>query len=402
MRLIYFDNASTSSPKAPTVGPCMEAYFRSGGYNIGRGHYAGAEETALGVLHCRRNMASFFGSSDYRRLIFTSNVTEALNLVLRGSLKPGMGVLASSVEHNAVTRPLCRLQKEGVRVKYLSCDAYGALDPDLIEASIEADTRLLVLTAASNLCGSTLPLKEASEICRRHGLLFVIDSAQAAGAMPLDIREIPADALCFTGHKSLLGPPGIGGVLMSERFAELCEPLITGGTGSFSDSEELPPSLPDRFEAGTQNLPAILALDAAVKWLSEEGSAKFLLHELRLTERFLAGIRAFPKLHILGYPAESSLPDIESLKEGVFPSSDWRPKRLPVVSIDFTGEDNAQIAYQLANTYGIMTRTGLHCAPRAHKTLGSYPQGAVRFSFGHQNTEAEVDICLDALSHILS
>lgn len=415
---IYLDQASTSSPKAPGVARVMSDFLESGGYNISRGHYQGAEAAGLAVLDARKAVARFFHFPAYRRVVFTNNITHSLNLVLKGFLRPGDRVICSSMEHNAMMRPLRQLEKIGVIVEEIPNDAQGRWPLEAVQEALKKPARALAMTAASNVCGTVLPFREVAKLCHEAGTAFILDTAQVAGTLPLDAAELGCDALCFTGHKGLLGPQGIGGVLFSELMAEECSPLISGGTGSFSDSEELPPLLPDRFEAGTQNLPGILGLGAALAYLeglnaeaqaegspateavpgtrsafeqAQKGLWKIAAAELSLCRRFLEGTEALSErlpLRILGLPSSSCQLEKE--------------ERVAVVSLDFPEHDNARVAWLLDQNYGIMTRTGLHCAPQAHKTLGSFPRGSVRFSFGGTNTVEEVDAALAALEEILS
>lgn len=415
---IYLDQASTSSPKAPGVARVMSDFLESGGYNISRGHYQGAEAAGLAVLDARKAVARFFHFPAYRRVVFTNNITHSLNLVLKGFLRPGDRVICSSMEHNAMMRPLRQLEKIGVIVEEVSNDAQGRWPLEAVREALKKPARALAMTAASNVCGTVLPFREVAKLCHEAGTAFILDTAQVAGTLPLDAAELGCDALCFTGHKGLLGPQGIGGVLFSELMAEECSPLISGGTGSFSDSEELPPLLPDRFEAGTQNLPGILGLGAALAYLeglnaeaqaegslateavpgtrsafeqAQKGLWKIAAAELALCRRFLEGAEVLSErlpLRILGLPSSSCQLEKE--------------ERVAVVSLDFPEHDNARVAWLLDQNYGIMTRTGLHCAPQAHKTLGSFPRGSVRFSFGGTNTVEEVDAALAALEEILS
>ena len=418
LKRIYLDQASTSSPKAPGVARVMSDFLESGGYNISRGHYQGSEAAGLAVLDARKAVARFFNFPAFRRVIFTNNITHSLNLVLKGFLRPGDRVICSTMEHNAMMRPLRQVEKSGVIVDEVPNDAQGRWPLEAVREALKKPARALAMTAASNVCGTVLPFREVAKLCHEAGTAFILDTAQVAGTLPLDAAELDCDALCFTGHKGLLGPQGIGGVLFSERMAEECSPLISGGTGSFSDSEELPPLLPDRFEAGTQNLPGILGLGAALAYLeglnaeaqaesppaaeaapssrrsafeqAQKGLWKISAAELDLCRRFLEGAEALSErlpLRILGLPSSSCLPEKE--------------ERVAVVSLDFPEHDNARVAWLLDQHYGIMTRTGLHCAPQAHKTLGSFPRGSVRFSFGGTNTVEEVDTALAAVEEIL-
>lgn len=378
---IYFDNGSTSFPKAPGVAEAVAALITNGAFNINRGGYAGAYEVAGAVFETREMLCQMFGfAGECKNAVFTPSVTYALNMVLKGWLHPGDHVVTTSMEHNAVMRPLVQLAKTGVRFDAAQADERGVLDPARIEDLIRPETRAVVLTAASNVCGTLMPLRQVSEICARRGVKLIVDSAQAAGLFPLSMDELHIDVLTFTGHKSLLGPQGIGGMIMRPEMAEQIEPLVSGGTGSMSDSEEVPPFMPDRFEPGTLNIPGIIGLHTALLFLRKTGIDTLRAHDLHLTGRFLDGVRQLPHTRIVGL--------------------DGIDGRAPIVSLDFGELDNADVAYTLDSQYGVMTRCGLHCAPRAHKTLGTFPQGTVRFAFGLGNTEAEVDQCLEALREI--
>ena len=374
---IYFDNASTTFPKPREVAEAMSAYLLNEGCNIGRGCYAGAYRVEEQVYETRQLLCTLFHGANARNVAFTKNVTEALNVLLKGFLRPGDHVLVSAMEHNAVMRPLTQLAAQGVRFSRIPCRADGTLLLEAMEELVEENTRLVVMTHASNVCGTLLPLREVGEFCRAHGLRFFVDSAQTAGVLPLDMQALHIDALAFTGHKGLLGPQGIGGFVLAPELVEQLEPLLSGGTGSISHTEDVPPFMPDRFEAGTQNLPGILGLRASLQWLQKTGMARIHAHEQRLTAQFLDGVRSIPDIQLFG------LPDAEG--------------RTGVVSLRLGATDPAQLAYALDTKYDIMTRVGLHCAPNAHRTLGSFPTGTVRFSFSHLNTEEEIDRGIDAM-----
>ena len=376
MKRIYFDNGSTAFPKAPGVSDAVKELLDRGAFNINRGGYEEAYEISERVLETRELLCRMFDFDRVRNVIFTPSVTYSLNYLIKGYFKPGDHVICSSMEHNAVIRPLVQMEKQGVAFDAAQADERGQLDPERVEALIRPETKGVVMSAASNVCGTFLPLREVGEICRRHNIKFFVDSAQKAGTFPMSMKELNIDALAFTGHKSLLGPPGIGGMLLTDEVAKETEPLIAGGTGSMSHMEEMPPFLPDRFEAGTMNLVGIIGLHKALQF-DRTNVAK---HELDLTEAFLEGLTEIKGARAVGMPG----------REG----------RAAIVSVDFEGMDNAQVAFALENQYGVMTRVGLHCAPRAHKSLGTFPEGTVRFSFGHGNSPDEVAECMDALKKI--
>lgn len=383
MERIYLDNGATSFPKPKEVADAVYEYMTSVGTNINRGGYQAAYDLEGTVFETREMLAEMFGASDCKNVVFTKNITESLNVVLKGFLKPGDHILCSSMEHNAVMRPLVQLEKKGIRFDRIPGKQTGELELDKVEAMIRPDTVAVVMTHASNLVGTLNPVREVGEICKKHGLKFIVDSAQSAGVIPIDMKEMHIDALCFTGHKSLLGPQGIGGFILDEDMIPLIDPLLSGGTGSISHTEEIPDFMPDRFEPGTMNLPGIVGLHASLKWIKEKGLDAIADHELGLTKRFLDGIAPLEesgKLKIIG------LKGIEG--------------RTGVVSIQTLGVDCADAAFRLDFEYGIMTRVGLHCAPNAHKTLGTFPVGTIRFSFGNFNTEEEVDAAVKALTEI--
>ena len=377
---IYFDNASTTFPKPREVAETMSAYLLNEGCNIGRGCYAGAYRVEEQVYETRQLLCTLFHGANARNVAFTKNVTEALNVLLKGFLRPSDHVLVSAMEHNAVMRPLTQLAAQGVRFSRIPCRADGTLLLEAMEALVEENTRLVVMTHASNVCGTLLPLCEVGEFCRAHGLRFFVDSAQTAGVLPLDMQALHIDALAFTGHKGLLGPQGVGGFILQPDMVPLVEPLIAGGTGSVSHEERMPSFMPDKFEAGTMNLPGIMGLHEALCWLKGETIDAVRVHELALTERFLAGAEEIPNLRVIGRKG----------MEG----------RVGVVSVLPENVDPALVADALGQEYGIMVRVGLHCAPNAHRTLGTYPTGTIRFSFGWHNTPRQVDTALSALREL--
>ena len=380
MERIYLDNASTSFPKAPGAAEAMYDYVKSYGCNVSRGGYDEAYQAEELVLDTRQRLTRLFHGPDCRNVVFTKNITESLNVLLKGLLRSGDHVLVSAMEHNAVMRPLTQLAARGIAFDRVPCGSDGSLRTEELAGLLRPETRAVVMLHASNVCGTLLPAAEVGAFCRDHGLLFVLDTAQTAGAFPIDMEAMHIDALAFTGHKGLLGPQGIGGFILRPELARRMEPLLSGGTGSVSHSEEVPAFMPDRFEAGTLNLPGIMGLHAALVWLEREGIHRIRQHELALTARFLEGLRDIPRLRAVGRRGA----------EG----------RAAVVSVACEGIDPAFLADALGREYGVLTRVGLHCAPNAHRTLGTYPAGTVRFSFGPWNTEAHTDAALAALREL--
>ena len=381
MNYIYLDNASTTFPKAPNVASAMADYITNCGININRGSYSLAYDVEDIIYTTRQRLHTLFNGHDPSHVIFTQNVTMSLNMVIKGLLKAGDHVLVSSMEHNAVMRPLTQLLDEGITFDTIPCDSTGSIQMDSIEPLIRPNTVALIINHASNVCGTIQPLKSIGPICKAHNLQFIVDAAQTAGVIPIDVKACHIDALCFTGHKGLLGPQGIGGIILTKEMAQTLTPLIAGGTGSFSHLETMPTHMPDAFEAGTLNLPGIIGLNEGLDYIESQGMENIHNHELVLTQAFLEGLQSIDGINIVG---KQNIQD-----------------RTAVVSITIDGMDPANIAYELESTYHIMTRVGLHCAPRAHQTLGTYPEGTVRFSFGYANTHKDVESALSALHRIV-
>lgn len=382
---IYFDQASTSFPKAPGVAKAMYAYLTSLGTNVNRGCYEDAYAAEETVFNTRKLLAQLFHFPLTKNVILTGNITQSLNMLLKGLLRPGDHVLVSSMEHNAVMRPLVQLSRDGISFDRIPCRRDGTMILEQAEAMIRSSTKAIITLHASNVCGTHMPLAELGDICHRHHLFFLADTAQTAGIFPLDMEQLHIDGLAFTGHKGLRGPQGTGGFLISGQLADQMEPLISGGTGSVSHTEEVPSFLPDRFEPGTPNLPGIFGLHAALKELTPLSMEQIRTKELSLTGYFLEKLMELD-------PSEKHIRIIGRKDLSM---------RSAVVSIQTLDEDMASVAWHLDHDYHIMTRVGLHCAPNAHKTLGTYPAGTIRFSFGPQNTNNEIDFCIRALKEIL-
>ena len=392
MQQIYLDNASTTFPKPQVVADAVYQYITHAGTNISRGTCATSSESL--VYKTRELLCDFFGAEDSKNVIFTKNVTESLNIIIKGLLRSGDHVLVSAMEHNAVMRPLQQIGTElttdnapadAITFSRIPCDAEGALRLDALPQLVRPNTRAIIMTHASNVCGTVQPLAEVGSFCQKHGLRFIVDSAQSAGILPLNMQKLHIDALAFTGHKGLLAPQGIGGLLLRENIIDEITPLIVGGTGSLSHTERTPRFLPDKFEAGTLNLPGIAGLQAALTWLRQQGLEKIRTHELTLTQQLLDGLQQLEAQGLLRIVGKKDCNE-----------------RLGVVSIATEKMDIAELAFILADKYAIATRVGLHCAPHAHKTLGTYPTGTLRFSFGWHNTAAEVSVALHALKEVLS
>ena len=382
-KTIYLDNAATSLPKAPGVGKAMADYLEHVGCNIGRGGYQRAWDAAGGVLAVREKLCALVNGPDPRNVCFTPGATYGLNFLLHGLLRPGDKVLTSPMEHNAVLRPLEQLKSRGVEVEYLPCTDRGELLPDGLEERLTEDVRAVVLTHASNVSGTLFPIGQVGALCRERGIFFLVDGAQTLGTVPVDMAAMGIDGLAFPGHKGLLGPQGIGGLVVTDALAAELEPLVSGGTGSLSESLSMPPFLPDRLEPGTLNLPGIFGLGAALDYLAEQGEA------LRERERKLS--------RHLWY----RMKELEEDGLRVLGTDDCF-NRAGVVSVDFLRADNGEMAFRLEREYGVLTRVGLHCAPLAHRMLGTFPQGAVRFSVGPFTTFAEIDTAAGAVEALLT
>lgn len=380
MRKVYLDNGSTSFPKAPGTGEAMSDFMTNVGCNVSRGGYQSAYAMGEVVYETRARLAELFHFPDPGKVVFTPGITYSLNYVIQGLLRPGDHMIISAMEHNAVSRPAFRMKERGVEVTVCPCDKEGYLDLEAFENSIQKNTRLAVINHASNVAGTLQDAEAIGRICVRHGVYFALDTAQSAGTVPIDFQKMHLDALCLTGHKGLLGPQGIGALMMTDALAQELQPVILGGTGSVSHLQTMPDFLPDKFEAGTMNLPGIVGMHKALEFILKETPEKIGERELDRAERFMDGLKEIPQAHVVGPQGRSG--------------------RTAVVSVDFDEIDNAEMSSVLDSEFGIMTRCALHCAPLAHKTLGTFPEGTVRFAFGYWTTEEEVDYALDAIRSI--
>jgi cysteine desulfurase family protein len=379
--VIYFDNAATSWPKPPGVVDAMASFMERVGANPGRAAHRRAVEASRIVYGAREAVSELFNAPDPLRIVFTQNVTEALNLALRGLLYSGSHVITSSMEHNAVMRPLRWLESCGVSVTVVPCSPQGTLDPADIEKAIRSDTKLVALNHASNVVGTILPVGEVGRICRERGLLLLVDAAQSAGALPIDLTADCIDLLAFTGHKSLGGPMGTGGLVVGERVsATQMPPLIRGGTGSRSEEEDQPDFLPDVYESGTPNAVGLAGLLVGVRWVLGLGVDTIRAHEVAVTRQLIDGLRAIPGVTVYG-TLDASM-------------------QTATVSFTVRGMAPSEAGLRLDDEYGIMSRVGLHCSPAAHRTIGTFPSGTVRFGLGATNSPADVDAALKAVTHL--
>ena len=377
--MIYLDNAATSWPKPESVYRAMDEFLRAGGGNPGRGGHTMALAASRMIEDVRLLLTRLINSPDKDRVVFTFNCTDSLNIGLKGLLRPGDHVITSSIEHNSVVRPLSKLEKQGIRVTRLSPRSRsGFVSPGDIEQAITPETRLLLMTHASNVNGVIQPIEEYGSLSRRHGLIFMVDAAQTAGRYPLDVQADNIDLLAFSGHKGPMGPPGIGVLYISDRVD--LDSLREGGTGSQSELEEQPTTLPHKFECGTANTVGIAGLGAGLGFIFREGMEQILAHEQTLTNRLLEGLSQTTglTLHKAGAPACQA----------------------PIVSFSVDDSSSGEVAAVLDQAFDIKVRAGLHCAPSAHKTMGTFPRGTLRLSPGYFNTEEEIDITLQSIEQI--
>jgi len=379
--MIYFDNAATSWPKPPQVKEAMNRFMEEVGANPGRsGHFRSIEAARI-VFETREALSILFHVQDSSRIVFTLNATESINLALKGLLKPGDHVITSSMEHNSVMRPLRDLERKGIELNIVPCSKEGMLNPEGVERKIQSNTKMIVLNHASNVTGTLLPIEEVGLIARKYNLLFLVDAAQTAGAYPIDIEKDGIDLLAFTGHKSLYGPQGTGGLVVGERIKEKeMIPLKQGGTGSRSEFEEQPDFLPDCFESGTPNGVGLAGLFAGVQFVLEKGVGPIRQNEIALIEKLIKGLREIPRVKLYG-------PE----KQG---------DRIATLSFNVVRLSPSDMASRLEKEFGVLCRPGLHCAPAAHHTLGTFPEGTIRFGLSAFNTEAEIETVLQAVSRI--
>ena len=372
--MIYLNCAATSAQKPPCVREAVLQALESPG-SSSRGASEQDLNAARTVFDARLAVADCLGATHPERVVFCANATQALNTALFGLLAPGDHAIATDYEHNSVLRPLNALAAQGVMTSYIPVDRLGRLELERLESLFQPHTRLVVISHASNLTGVVLPVREVAQAAHEHGAFVVLDAAQTAGVLPLNMVELGVDVLCFTGHKALMGPQGTGGLIVAPEVS-LC-PLLYGGTGVQSALPSQPDTYPEHLEAGTLNTPGIAGLGAAARWLATTGVEEVARHERALRSRFVAGVSACAGVTLYG-----EVP---------------RCEHVATVALNIGGRDSAQVADELAQRFGIAVRAGLHCAPRAHAALGTTGQGAVRFSFGWFTTEAEVDCAVDAV-----
>jgi cysteine desulfurase family protein len=374
----YFDNAATTHPKPETVYRAVDRSLRETGASPGRGGYRPAMDAARLLFEAREAAAAFFGIADSSRLVFTASATEALNLALFGLIRPGDRIVTSTMEHNAVTRPLRALQDRGVEVIRVPADRQGFVPPIDLRDACRSGTRLVVLSHCSNVTGTRQAIEDIGPWCRRNGILLLVDAAQSAGLFDIDVETMGIDLLAAPGHKGLLGPPGTG--LLYLREGLLPQPLILGGTGGNSASDLPPEELPERLESGTVNLPGLAGLKAGIDFLLDRGLASVRAHEMELMRHLIDGLQKIPGILLYG-PQEAA-------RQG------------SALSINLKGRDPSTVAFTLDREHQVCVRAGLHCAPDAHRTIDTFPQGTLRLSPGIFHSGRDIDYLLDAVRDI--
>lgn len=378
MDLIYMDNAATTWPKPESVYQAVDRFNRDLGASPGRGSHHRTVEAGLVLLETRELLGKLFNIKEISCIVFTANITASLNIGLKGILNPGDHVAISSMEHNAVARPLTTLEKTGVEVTAVQCAPDGSLDPYDVKLAIRDNTRMVCILHASNLTGTIMPIAEVGEIAHQSGAVFMVDSAQTAGVLPIDVEKLNIDILAFTGHKGLLGPQGTGGLYIRPGLE--VRSLIEGGTGSLSEHVYQPDFFPDKFESGTPNTPGLAGLRAGVKYILETGTEEIRRHEQQLTDLLLSGLQEIKEVSLYG-PCDSR-------------------RQTAVISCNVAGMDCGELSYLLDKKYNIIGRSGLHCAPMAHRTIGTLQQGACRLSPGFFNTNEDIGQVVKAFSEI--
>ena len=379
MKPVYLDNAATSHPKPESVYQAVLQTLRAGG-SPGRGHHERARAADRLIFETRELLAELFKVTDSERFVFTPNATLAINQALFGVLKPGDRVVTTGLEHNAVARPLRALMDQGVEVVKVAADPVSGVvnSASLKRACLEQATRLLVVNHCSNVIGSLQPIEELGPWCRAENILFMVDGSQSAGAFPIDFNVAGVDMFAAPGHKSLLGPQGTG--FLYVRTGIELNPLIYGGTGVNSHSDLQPDDLPEQLECGTMNLPGLAGLKAGVAYILEQGVEQIRRREMSLVQKLLVGLRAMPHIDLYG-PQHAE-------------------QRCAAISFNVKGRDPAEIGFLLDREKGISVRVGLHCAPDAHRTIGTYPEGTVRISPGYFTTDIEIDYFLAVMNDI--
>lgn len=377
---VYLDNASTTFPKPKIVTDSMYNYMLNVGGNANRSNHSNSLESNRQLFIARERICEFFNFNETENVIFTNNITTSLNMLIKGTLKEGDHVITSSMEHNSVLRPIISCKERlNIEVDVIQCSDTGFIDITKIKDAIKKNTKLIVLTHASNVTGSIQPLAFIGELCKLKNIFFLVDSAQSAGVHDIDIASLNANAIAFTGHKSLLGPQGIGGFIIDDSLNKVCASIMEGGTGSYSHSLYQPDFLPDKFEIGTLNMPGIIGLSSSIDFINKVGITTIKDKNSYLLKILLDGISNIDGYSIYGDTSGNNI--------------------TTCLSLNYKNTDPAEISYYLESN-GIKNRAGLHCAPLAHKTIGTFPSGTVRLSLSYFNTKAEIDYTLKILNKI--
>lgn len=378
---IYLDNASTSFPKPIEVINSMSNYMLNMGGNPGRGSSSSSMSSSHLIYDCRQTVSNLFNFNKPQNVIFTNNITSSLNMLIDSIISDGCHIISSVMEHNSVLRPLFKHKEiNNVDITLVNCDKDGFISPQDIFNAVKDNTKLIILSHCSNVTGSIQPLSSIGNFCKDNGILFIVDTAQTAGSINIDFTELGCNALAFTGHKGLMGPQGIGGFLIDDKMNDIASPVFVGGTGSMSYSLIQPDYLPDKFESGTLNIPGIVGLNSAIKYIQEIGIDNIHEKEMNLSRIFLEDINNMDFIKLYG------------------PNS--IENRLSTFSINMNNLASNEFSFYLDSKYNIITRTGLHCAPLAHKSMGTDSTGSVRVSIGYFNTEADIKSLIDAIYKI--
>lgn len=378
--MIYLDNAATTFQKPKEVVEAVSEALLSLG-NSGRGAHGASLDASRVIYDTRRLLSQLFHGGDPSRIAFTANSTESLNMAVEGLFEPGDHVITTAMEHNSVLRPLYRLKERGLQLTIVPADKLGRINQKDLEDAVLENTKGIVITHASNLTGNLNDLESVGRICRKKKLLLVVDASQTAGVFPIDMESMGIDVLCFTGHKGLLGPQGTGGICVREGL--FIRPLLVGGSGVKSYSKTHPAEMPEALEAGTLNGHGIAGLHGALRYIMGIGTEAIRNRELMLMRQFYDGVRSLPGVTVYGDFSEESL-----------------RQRAPIVALNIRDYDSGEVADELAESYGIYTRAGAHCAPLMHQALGTASQGAVRFSMSHFNKEEEIEEAIHAVREL--
>ena len=381
MNNIYLDNASTTFPKPKNVVDSIYNFLTNIGGNPGRSNHTNGMQSNRLLLEAREIIADFFNFDNIENVIFTNNITTSLNTLINGGAKKGDHIITSSMEHNSILRPLINLKENNIiELDIINANEFGFININDFKKSIKSNTKFIILTHASNVIGSIQPIKEIGKLCKENNIHFILDSAQSAGVLDVDFKDLNLSALAFTGHKSLFGPQGIGGFIISDELNEICNPYILGGTGSLSHSLIQPDFLPDKFESGTLNMPGIVGLMEGIKFINSEG-----LNTIYEKNKFLRNYL---------------ISELKNIKNIILYEDLNSSNYTTCISFNIKNLDTAEVSFTLDSDYGIKNRSGLHCAPLAHKTIGSFPTGTVRLSLSYFNDKSHIDYTLNSLSKI--